>query len=88
MLDVFLITDKFKVVSRPVDKPFRLCVGDIFKGMGSGFSVTGRIVSGSVQTGDKLLVLPCGDIVSVKSKIITLLNHIMSKSVDSKFQLN
>ena len=59
--------DKFKVVSRPVDKPFRLCVGDIFKGMGSGFSVTGRIVSGSVQTGDKLLVLPCGDIVSVKS---------------------
>lgn len=58
--------DKFKTVTRPVDKPFRLCVGDIFKGMGSGFSVTGRIVSGSVQTGDRLVVQPSGETVTVK----------------------
>lgn len=61
-------SDKFKVVTRSIDKPFRLCVGDIFKGMGSGFSVTGRIVTGSVQPGDRLLVLPSGDSVAVKGK--------------------
>lgn len=62
--------DKFKVVTRSIDKPFRLCVGDIFKGMGSGFSVTGRIVTGSVQPGDRLLVLPSGDYVAVKGLAI------------------
>lgn len=62
--------DKFKVVTRSIDKPFRLCVGDIFKGMGSGFSVTGRIVTGSVQPGDRLLVLPSGDSVTVKGLAI------------------
>lgn len=58
--------DKFKAIARPTDKPFRLSVGDVFKGMGSGFSVAGRIGSGSLQAGDKVLVLPVGEIASVK----------------------
>ena len=65
-----IITDKFKPVTRQMDKPFRLSVADVFKGMGSGFSAVGRIASGSVQAGDKLQVMPSGDIPTVKSRFI------------------
>lgn len=53
-----LSTDKFKAPERPVTKPFRLSVNDIFKGTGSGFCVSGRVETGMVQVGDKVLVQP------------------------------
>ncbi|XP_002731628.1 HBS1-like protein [Saccoglossus kowalevskii] len=62
--------DKLKPPKRPLDKPFRLCVSDIFKGMGSGFSVTGKIVSGNVQSGDKILVMPAAEQGYVKTVFI------------------
>lgn len=49
-----------------MDKPFRLIISDVFKGLGSGFSVVGRVSSGSVQAGDKVLVQPAGDLAVVK----------------------
>jgi elongation factor 1 alpha-like protein len=55
LLDVI---DKFKAPERPVTKPFRLSVNDIFKGTGSGFCVSGRVETGMVQVGDKVLVQP------------------------------
>ncbi|KAL3867651.1 hypothetical protein ACJMK2_040522 [Sinanodonta woodiana] len=58
--------DKFTPVSRPVDKPFRLYIGDIFKGMGGGISVTGKIASGSVKLGDRVLVMPAMELAIVK----------------------
>ncbi|XP_061167806.1 HBS1-like protein isoform X1 [Saccostrea echinata] len=58
--------DKFKPVERSMDKPFRLIISDVFKGLGSGFSVVGRVSSGSVQTGDRVLVQPAGDLAVVK----------------------
>ncbi|XP_048759826.1 HBS1-like protein isoform X2 [Ostrea edulis] len=58
--------DKFKPVERSMDKPFRLIISDVFKGMGSGFSVVGRVSSGSVQSSEKVLVQPAGDLAVVK----------------------
>ncbi|KDR18612.1 HBS1-like protein isoform X2 [Zootermopsis nevadensis] len=55
LLDVI---DKFKSPERPITKPFRLSVNDIFKGTGSGFCVSGRVETGMVQVGDKVLVQP------------------------------
>jgi translation elongation factor EF-1alpha len=53
-----LSTDTFKAPERPVTKPFRLSVNDIFKGTGSGFCVSGRVETGMVQVGDRVLVQP------------------------------
>ncbi|XP_041043430.1 HBS1-like protein isoform X3 [Carcharodon carcharias] len=58
--------DSFKSPQRPVEKPFRLCVADVFKDQGSGFSVTGKIEAGYVQTGDRLLVMPPNETCTVK----------------------
>ncbi|XP_021367800.1 HBS1-like protein isoform X1 [Mizuhopecten yessoensis] len=58
--------DRFKIVTRPLDKPLRLTIGDVFKGMGAGFCVTGRVGAGSVQTGDKVQVMPSGETATVK----------------------
>ncbi|XP_023211917.1 HBS1-like protein isoform X1 [Centruroides sculpturatus] len=60
------VIDKFKTPERPVGKPFRLSVGDVYKGMGSGFSVSGRIEAGYVQTGDRVVIMPAGEPATVK----------------------
>ncbi|PNF33077.1 HBS1-like protein [Cryptotermes secundus] len=52
------VVDKFKSPERPISKPFRLSINDIFKGTGSGFCVSGRVETGMVQVGDKVLVQP------------------------------
>ena len=53
-------------MTRPIDKPLRICVSDVFKGMGSGFSITGKIASGCVQIGDRVLVMPASEYAAVK----------------------
>ncbi|XP_069579651.1 HBS1-like protein isoform X1 [Brachyistius frenatus] len=58
--------DAFKAPQRSVDKPFRLCVSDVFKDQGSGFCVTGKIEAGYIQTGDKLLAMPPNETCTVK----------------------
>lgn len=63
LLDVI---DNFKTPPRPVTKPFRMSVNDIFKGTGSGFCVSGRVETGLLQTGDKVLVQPQGELAQVK----------------------
>jgi elongation factor 1 alpha-like protein len=68
MMAIVLVTDKFKPPERPIDKPLRLSVTDIFKGQGAGFSVAGTIQAGCVQAGDKVLVMPQGETATVKSK--------------------
>ena len=68
MLFVSLV-DKFRPPERPIiDKPFRMCVSDVFKGMGAGFSVGGIIQAGNIQTGDRVMVIPAGEMAVVKSK--------------------
>nr|XP_057912691.1 HBS1-like protein isoform X2 [Doryrhamphus excisus] len=58
--------DSFRAPQRSVDKPFRLCVSDVFKDQGSGFCVTGKIEAGYIQTGDKLLAMPPNETCLVK----------------------
>ncbi|XP_061097410.1 HBS1-like protein isoform X2 [Conger conger] len=58
--------DAFKPPQRSVDKPFRLCVSDVFKDQGSGFCVTGKIEAGYIQTGDRVLAMPPNESCTVK----------------------
>lgn len=61
------VIDKFNVPQRPVSKPLRLSVNDIFKGTGSGFCVAGRIENGTLNKGDKVLVCPTKELAEVRS---------------------
>nr|XP_020016559.1 HBS1-like protein isoform X3 [Castor canadensis] len=58
--------DSFKSPQRSIDKPFRLCVSDVFKDQGSGFCVTGKIEAGYIQTGDRLLAMPPNETCTTK----------------------
>ncbi|KOC67452.1 HBS1-like protein, partial [Habropoda laboriosa] len=60
------IIDNFKCPERPINKPFRFSVNDIFKGTGSGFCVSGHVETGMVSLGDKVLVLPRNEVAVIK----------------------
>ncbi|KAL2728344.1 HBS1-like protein [Vespula maculifrons] len=60
------VIDNFKCPERPVNKPFRFSVNDIYKGTGSGFCVSGHVETGMVAVGDKILVLPQNEVAVVK----------------------
>ncbi|KAF8796514.1 HBS1-like protein [Argiope bruennichi] len=61
------IIDNFKPPERLVDKPFRMCVGDVFKGATGGFCAAGKIEAGFVKNGDKVLAMPAGEQAIVKA---------------------
>lgn len=61
------VIDDFKPPERLISKPFRLSIGDIFKGQTAGMCVSGLVESGSVQNGQKLLVMPAGEQCQVKT---------------------
>lgn len=63
LLDVI---DKFNVPERPVSKPLRMSVNDVYKGTGSGFCVAGRIENGMISKGDKVLVCPTKETAEVR----------------------
>ncbi|XP_045761394.1 protein HBS1 [Maniola jurtina] len=69
------VIDKFNVPERPVSKPFRMSINDIFKGTGSGFCVAGRVENGVINKGDKVLVCPSKEMAEVRSLSI---NDLMS----------
>lgn len=50
--------DAFRPPERAVDKPFRFAISDIFNKTTGGFGLGGKILSGSIQTGDKVLLAP------------------------------
>ncbi|XP_011315119.1 HBS1-like protein isoform X2 [Fopius arisanus] len=60
------VIDHFKCPERPVNKPLRFSVNDIFKGTGSNFCVSGHVETGMVAAGDKVLVSPHNEIAVVK----------------------
>ncbi|KAH9643570.1 hypothetical protein HF086_011351 [Spodoptera exigua] len=64
LLDVI---DKFNVPERPVAKPLRLSINDVYKGTGSGFCVAGRIENGVINKGDKVLVCPTKEMAEVRN---------------------
>ncbi|XP_029047251.1 LOW QUALITY PROTEIN: protein HBS1 [Osmia bicornis bicornis] len=60
------VIDNFKCPERPINKPFRFSVNDIFKGTGSGFCVSGHVETGMVSLGDKVLILPRNETAVIK----------------------
>ncbi|KAK3921301.1 HBS1-like protein [Frankliniella fusca] len=64
------VIDGFKTPERPITKPFRMSINDIFKGMGSGFCVSGRVETGMVQPGDRILVSPLGETAFIKALLV------------------
>ncbi|KAK3792297.1 hypothetical protein RRG08_007375 [Elysia crispata] len=62
--------DKLRPPVRPIDKPFRLNVSDVFTRVGSGFNVAGRVGSGFVQPGDKVIIMPAAMTATVKNVFI------------------
>lgn len=63
LLDVI---DKFNVPVRPVSKPLRISINDVFKGTGSGFCVSGKIETGMISKGDKVLICPTKELADVR----------------------
>ena len=52
------LLDKLEPPARDIDSPLRLPIANVFKGQGSSATVSGRIITGVVQVGEKLRVLP------------------------------
>ena len=58
--------DSLTPPKRPVDRPFRCCVTEVFRSQSLGVTVAGRVDSGAVIKGDSVLVLPQNETVSVR----------------------
>mmetsp|Transcript_23629 Transcript_23629/g.35022 ORF Transcript_23629/g.35022 Transcript_23629/m.35022 type:complete len:685 (+) Transcript_23629:149-2203(+) len=56
--------DSFEPAKRNIDKPFRFIVSDLYS-EGKGLIVKGRVVQGLISVGDKVAVLPVGDVATV-----------------------
>ena len=64
------VIDTFRPPERPVKKPTRITISDIFKGQIAGVSVSARIESGFVQSGQKMMILPSAEPCSIKSIVL------------------
>jgi len=58
--------DEFQPTSREVGKPLRMSIGDVYKALVTGLTVSGRIESGAVSTGEDVLIMPIGEVCTVK----------------------
>ena len=61
------LIDAFQLPTRFVDRPVRMCVQDVFRGLTLGQTVAGKLESGTILPRDRLLLLPLGETVSVKA---------------------
>ena len=67
------LIDRLKPPERPVSKPFRMCIADVFRATGIGantVSISGRIDCGGVEVNERVLLRPSNDQVTVKSILI------------------
>jgi elongation factor 1 alpha-like protein len=57
--------------ARPVQRPFRMVVSDVYRGQSLGqVALAGRIEAGIVAPGDSLLLLPANELVQVKTVLL------------------
>lgn len=56
--------DNFEPAKRNIEKPFRFIVSDLYP-EGKGLVVKGRVAQGHISVGDKVAVLPVGDVASI-----------------------
>lgn len=59
--------DKISEPERMVDKPTRVCVTDVFKGMSSGVFLGGKVVGGKLESKQKLIMMPINETCEIKS---------------------
>ncbi|MHA1291705.1 MAG: translation elongation factor EF-1 subunit alpha [Promethearchaeota archaeon] len=52
--------DKFEIPPKPVDKPLRLPIQDAYKIKGTGVVPVGRVETGVLKKGDKIIIMPTG----------------------------
>ena len=52
--------DKFEIPPKPTDKPLRLPIQDAYKIKGTGVVPVGRVESGVLKKGDKIIIVPTG----------------------------
>ena len=63
------VTDSFQAPKRFYDRAFRMGINDIFKGTGTIPCLSGRIESGHIACGKKVLIQPSGEVATVKGKL-------------------
>ncbi|CAF4133628.1 unnamed protein product, partial [Rotaria sp. Silwood2] len=64
------LIDRLKPPERPISKPFRLCITDVYRatGIGAGtVSISGRIDCGGIEVNERLLLRPSNDQVTIKT---------------------
>ena len=54
------VIDTFKIPPKPVDKPLRLPIQDVFTITGHGTVPVGRVETGKMKPGDAVIVMPAG----------------------------
>lgn len=59
--------DSFEVPEKPVDKPLRIPVQDVYSIKGVGTVPVGRVETGKVKSGDELIFMPSGNKAEIKS---------------------
>jgi len=65
------VIDNMKPPERAITRPLRMCITDVFKGMSSGIHVGGRLESGTVASGDKVIIMPASEVAVVKTLSIS-----------------
>ncbi|ETN73695.1 elongation factor 1-alpha domain protein [Necator americanus] len=59
--------DTFSAPSRASEGPLRIVINDVFKATTTQLSLSGKIESGEVETGDKVFIMPNADAAVVKA---------------------
>jgi translation elongation factor EF-1alpha len=61
------VIDSLSPPLRSVDAPMRFVVSDVFKEAGSGLSVSGKLLTGFVRVGDRVLLMPGSERAQIKA---------------------
>jgi len=64
---LFEVMDTFKAPPKPIDKPLRIPVQDVFSITGVGTVVVGRVETGVIKPGDTVIIEPLHKTAEVKS---------------------
>ncbi len=59
--------DMLELPPRPIDKPFRMPIQDAFTITGVGTVIVGRVETGVLKTGDKIVIMPAAKVGDVRS---------------------
>ncbi len=64
---LYEVLDTFSAPPKPVDKPLRIPIQDVFSITGVGTVVVGRVETGVIKPGDNIIIEPLGKTAEVKS---------------------